>query len=307
MTVSAQRSLRGCQRREATRTGALETISMVGAGAYPSKARERLDFRQARRLRCRTQATEAFMPQAGRVGDNAHNPSDGHSCPGCDHSVEGPAKQGSPDVFVNGRPVLRVGDPGEHSGCCGSNTWQAADGSPGVFVNGQRLHRVGDATEHCGGQGQLVQGSPNVFIGDKGPGSPKPEPHDRSVTLNIKDAMGRSLQEVVARVTCPHKNYEDKKFSGTTTISGLCSGASVEIVKALQKGEWDKGAETGHAIAPTHSLMDGDGGGGDGGGGDGGGGDGGGGGAQHVVHAPSPSSTPAGKGTSRITVPRAKK
>lgn len=197
------------------------------------------------------------MPQAGRVGDHAKNPSDSHSCPACPHVTEGPAKQGSPDVFVNGRPILRVGDPGEHEEtCCGSNTWQASEGSAGVFVNGKRLHRLGDETEHCGGKGALVQGSSNLFIGDLGPGSPKPVPHDRTVTLELKDAMGRVLQDAVARVKCPHKNYEDVKFSGSTTLSGLCSGASVSVVKGLQKGEWDKGTSSGHVISPSHAIVE---------------------------------------------------
>lgn len=196
------------------------------------------------------------MSQAGRVGDHALNPSDEHGCPACAHSVEGPAISGSPDVFVNGRAILRVGDPGEHSACCGPNVWKARDGSSGVFVNGKRLHRLGDTTEHCGGEGALVEGSPNVFIGEMGPGTQKDVPHDRSVTLDIKDAMGRSIKNVIARAKCPHKNYEDVKFSGETTISGLCSGASVSIIKGLQKGEWDKGASSGFVISPSYALVD---------------------------------------------------
>lgn len=196
------------------------------------------------------------MPQAGRVGDQAKNPSDAHGCPACEHEVEGPAKQGSPDVFVNGKPVLRVGDPGVHSACCGPNTWQAKDGSPGVFVNGKRLHRLGDTTEHCGGDGALVEGSPNVFIGDLGPGAEKEVPHDRTITLEVKDAMGRTIQNAIARAKCPHKNYEEVKFSGTTTISGLCSGASVSVIKGLQLGEWDSGTSSGHVLSPSHALVE---------------------------------------------------
>lgn len=225
-----------------------------------------------------------MMPQAGRVGDNAKNPSDTHGCPVCAHSVEGPATQGSPDVFVNGRSILRVGDPGEHGSCCGSNTWQAMEGSSGVFVNGKRLHRVGDTTEHCGGDGALVQGSPNLFIGDMGPGSAKSVPHDRSVTLEVKDALGRSIKNAIARATCPHKNYEDVPFSGETTISGLCSGASVAVVKGLQKGEWDKGASSGYLISPSYAVAEG---------------------GETTVHAPASASTPPGKGTNEIAIPRA--
>ncbi|HSN96651.1 MAG TPA: PAAR domain-containing protein, partial [Candidatus Nanopelagicales bacterium] len=167
------------------------------------------------------------MARVGRVGDQAKCPEDAHACPGCEHSVIGPAKEGSPDVFVNGRAALRVGDPGEHGSCCGPNTWEALRGSTGVFFNGIPVHRVGDATKHCGGQGALAEGSPNVLIGDMGPGSAKPMPHDRSVTLEVTDAMQRQVQEVVARVTCPHKNYPDQPFTHKLTVSGLCDGASV--------------------------------------------------------------------------------
>ncbi len=106
------------------------------------------------------------MPEAGRLGDKSSCPSDSHGCKGCSHSVEGPAVQGSGDVFVNSLPILREGDMGVHSSCCGPNTWQADQGSATVFANGMPVHRLGDATKHCGGDGNLVQGSPNVFVGD---------------------------------------------------------------------------------------------------------------------------------------------
>ena len=52
------------------------------------------------------------MPQAGRLGDQAKF-KDGS---------DSPAKEGSPDVFINGRAALRVGDPGE-------DNWEALSGS----------------------------------------------------------------------------------------------------------------------------------------------------------------------------------
>lgn len=119
------------------------------------------------------------MPAQGRLGDQAQVPSDSHGCPGCAHSCIGPAIEGSPDVNVNGRPALRVGDPGVHSACCGPNTWNAAVGAPHVFINGKAAHRLGDKTTHCGGQGKLVEGSGDVFVGDSGGGggvSERPQP-----------------------------------------------------------------------------------------------------------------------------------
>ena len=105
------------------------------------------------------------MPPACRIGDKAHCPRDSHGNTCCAHSVIGPAVSGSPDIIINGRPALRVGDRGRHSSCCGPNTWQAAAGSASVLCNGLPLARLGDATRHCGGTGKMVEASPDVDIG----------------------------------------------------------------------------------------------------------------------------------------------
>jgi len=105
------------------------------------------------------------MPPACRTGDNAHCPNDSHGNSCCSHSVTGPAKGGSPDVVINGKPAFRLGDQGVHSKCCGANSWKAAGGSATVFVNGKSMVRLGDATKHCGGKGKLVEGSMDVEIG----------------------------------------------------------------------------------------------------------------------------------------------
>lgn len=106
------------------------------------------------------------MPGQGRLGDKANSALDVHGCPACPHPTTGPAIQGSPDVNVNGRPALRVDDPGIHAACCGTTTWTATSGSLTVFINGKCAHRMGDQTRHCGGQGRLVEGSPNVMVGE---------------------------------------------------------------------------------------------------------------------------------------------
>jgi uncharacterized Zn-binding protein involved in type VI secretion len=72
---------------------------------------------------------------------------------------------GSPDVYVNNRPAVRVGDTGVHAACCGPNTWTAAAGSSTVFVNNKPVHRMGDQDTHCGGTGTLTQGSADVVAG----------------------------------------------------------------------------------------------------------------------------------------------
>lgn len=111
----------------------------------------------------------AGPPQA-RLGDKSMVPADSHGCPACPHPCIGPAVGGSPDVFVNGLPAVRVGDPGIHAACCGPNTWKAKAGSATVLINGKKAHRQGDADKHCGGTGQMVEGSPNVFTGGGGGG-----------------------------------------------------------------------------------------------------------------------------------------
>jgi hypothetical protein len=63
-----------------------------------------------------------------------------------------------------------VDDPGVHTACCGPNTWTATKGSLTVFINGKGAHRMGDQNRHCGGIGQLVEGSPNVIVGETGGG-----------------------------------------------------------------------------------------------------------------------------------------
>jgi uncharacterized Zn-binding protein involved in type VI secretion len=104
------------------------------------------------------------MAQA-RLGDKSHVQADMHGCPACPHAAAGPAVQGSPDVQVNGRPALRVGDKGIHAACCGTNTWTIVAGSGTVLINNVPAARKGDQVEHCGGNGKLVDGSDNVITG----------------------------------------------------------------------------------------------------------------------------------------------
>ncbi|HTO92222.1 MAG TPA: PAAR domain-containing protein [Candidatus Sulfotelmatobacter sp.] len=105
------------------------------------------------------------MPGLGRLGDLSKADVDAHGCPACPHSVTGPAVVGSPDVQVNNKPALRVGDNGIHAACCGPNTWTAITGSSTVFIDHLPAHRLNDMDLHCGGVGQLTQGSPDVIVG----------------------------------------------------------------------------------------------------------------------------------------------
>jgi len=105
------------------------------------------------------------MPPQARLGDKSSVPADAHGCPACPHPCIGPAVGGSPNVLVNGKPALRVGDPGIHAACCDGNTWTAKTGSGTVKINDKKAHRQGDQDKHCGGMGQMIEGSPNVITG----------------------------------------------------------------------------------------------------------------------------------------------
>lgn len=105
------------------------------------------------------------MPSQGRLGDKSQASADAHGCPARPHPCVGPAIQGSPNVLVNFRPALRVGDKGIHAACCGPNMWTAVKGSGSVFINNMPAHRMGDTDQHCGGVGTLIEGSNDVIVG----------------------------------------------------------------------------------------------------------------------------------------------
>ncbi len=105
------------------------------------------------------------MPRQARLGDKSNVPADAHGCPACPHPATGPAIQGSPNVLVNKRPAVRVGDKGVHAACCGPNMWTAAMGSGTVMFNNMPAHRLGDMDQHCGGVGKMIEGSTDVDVG----------------------------------------------------------------------------------------------------------------------------------------------
>lgn len=107
------------------------------------------------------------MPGVCRVMIDTHfNPADACGCVACAHVVLGHAVTGSSDIFANGYGVLRGEgtDVGIHAQCCGPNTWSTMRGSPNVFVNGKPLVRDGDANVCCGGGSpRMISGSDNVI------------------------------------------------------------------------------------------------------------------------------------------------
>jgi len=98
--------------------------------------------------------------KAVTMGDKA-------SCPTCNTPLT-PAIEGSPNVFINGKPAMRAGDsyaPGFCPVCLTSVPSRKLEkGSSSVFINGVPAGRIGDALS---GGGVVIGGSSNVFIGDK--------------------------------------------------------------------------------------------------------------------------------------------
>ena len=68
--------------------------------------------------------------------------------------------------MVNNLPAVRVTDQGVHAACCGPNIWMAMEGADTVLINNLPAHRMFDEDMHCGGVGFMVEGSPDVFVGD---------------------------------------------------------------------------------------------------------------------------------------------
>ena len=95
------------------------------------------------------------MPGIVRVGDN----STGDPCGAPPRATSA----GSGDVFVNGIPAVRVGDPYELHACPASPPHESAAsaGSGTVFVNGIPVHRIGDAIG-CGSTAAVGSGDVNA-------------------------------------------------------------------------------------------------------------------------------------------------
>ena len=95
------------------------------------------------------------MPAVVRLGDvdTGHD-----ACP------PRPNNQVSPNVFVNGLGVHRLGDSYALHGCPDHppHSAVAASGSRTVFMNGKACCRIGDAVS-CGSA--METGSSNVFAG----------------------------------------------------------------------------------------------------------------------------------------------
>ena len=93
------------------------------------------------------------MPNIARVDEDGSEPHDG--TPADQRKFE----SGSPNVFLNGKAIVRVSDPTK----CGDI---ALTGSGTVFANGLSVHRKGDVIlSHDDNEILCESGSPTVFAG----------------------------------------------------------------------------------------------------------------------------------------------
>jgi uncharacterized Zn-binding protein involved in type VI secretion len=136
------------------------------------------------------------MPKATRKGDIGS----GHGCFPPSSAIEG-----SPDVFINGKLAVRVGDAFAAHGCgkCAPHGRNAAQGSATVNINGKPSVRVGDAI-NCGGS--AATGSGNVFIGDLSWGG--------QISLPVKTKLRHILSQIPGSdsepyIYEPYKLYKD--------------------------------------------------------------------------------------------------
>ena len=119
------------------------------------------------------------MPAVTRIGDNSTVDPCG--------APPRPAAEGSPNVYANSIPVVRLGDNYAPHACPGSSPHitPASAGSPTVFVNGKPVHRIGDSIA-C--DSVAAEGSPDVFADDVG-SNPTSFPVNISVILPVQYSM----------------------------------------------------------------------------------------------------------------------
>lgn len=178
-------------------------------------------------------------PQA-RVGDRSRIPADAHGCPACPHVALGPAVAGSANVLVNGRPAVRINDPGIHAACCGPNIWNAKTGSRSVLINGRSAHREQDITSHCGGIGTTIEGSPNVMVGDLSDRIRKNNnaiEHNKNLIIRIKDGYDRSVEGIITHIYCSHLGKKTKKLNDGDVLTDLCASSELSFESPLENIE----------------------------------------------------------------------
>jgi uncharacterized Zn-binding protein involved in type VI secretion len=143
------------------------------------------------------------MPKAARKGDRARH---GNS--------ELTAVQGSPNVFINGQPAVRVGDVYQ------SEAHPASRGSATVNINGKPAVRIGDS---IAGHATASTGSNNVFIGDSSYGAAKG--NARPVYDILLSQVPGSADPAHVYDNYPYKLYHNGRLvqQGRTDARGVIS------------------------------------------------------------------------------------
>ena len=99
------------------------------------------------------------MPAAVRVGDSL---STGHICAGVttlgSHAQDGTVFANGINIAVRGAPT--VPHPFPPAPPCAPHVANLNTGSPNVFINGIPVGRIGDSAD----AGAMINGSPNVFV-----------------------------------------------------------------------------------------------------------------------------------------------
>jgi len=148
------------------------------------------------------------MPGIVRVGLDSHV---GHASPSPNGFHQTAYAEGSPNVYVNGAKVVRIGDT---TGCGDP----AIAGSPNVWVNGIKVHRLDDGTAGHGSwvPNAATTSSTNVFangdIGDQGDGAVGSTATNNTVTGAIVEStpelqMATSPFTQTVTSTCAAYNF----------------------------------------------------------------------------------------------------
>ena len=84
----------------------------------------------------------------------------------CSHSVIPENLVGSPDVFISGKQVVRLGDTGVCN-CPHGGQFKTISGNSNILVNGKPIVVIGDSIQclSCGNVGTQISSQSTVIVG----------------------------------------------------------------------------------------------------------------------------------------------
>jgi len=198
------------------------------------------------------------------VGCQAYCPADSHGAPTDPMPAIGRIINGCPDVLVNGKPAVCVGEKGTQCCCSGPNTFEVVEGNPEVLIYGKAAAEMGDATRHCGGNGHIVDpdfiiihGSsvlqatqfilgckienwginPDKAIWDPSPTSKYVPDYEWSISIT-------SMDPATKKKTTTSQKYQSNEafFTPPANWTGISAQFSVIVTEATS-GKWAGGAQ----------------------------------------------------------------